>query len=101
MQTLWSAFIANFHAGDNFARRTGLVVQLYGVLPLSESIVVDRIVACCAERNQVVLRIIAGVAAKLFVVDFQVRHRAARLTPPAVAIQNLLPQPLVRRRIQL
>ena len=22
MQTLWSAFTANFHAGDNFARRT-------------------------------------------------------------------------------
>ena len=57
-------------------------------------------VAVAAQRDQVLFGIIAGVAAKLFVVNFQVRHRAARLTPPAIATQNLLPQSLVRHRIQ-
>jgi hypothetical protein len=36
--------------------------------------------------------VVAGVAAKLFVMDFQVRHRAGGLAPPAVAEQNLLAQ---------
>jgi hypothetical protein len=44
-----------------------------------------------AERDQVLLGVVARMAAKPFVVDFQVRHRAARLTPPAVAPENLLP----------
>ena len=52
-------------------------------------------VARSAHRNQVLFAIIAGVAAKLFVMDLQVRHRAARLTPPGIATQDLLPQPLV------
>jgi hypothetical protein len=30
------------------------------------------------------------MAAKLMVVNFQVRHRAARLTPPAIATQDVL-----------
>jgi hypothetical protein len=33
------------------------------------------------------------------VVDFQARHRAARLTSPAIATQHQLPQTLVRHRI--
>jgi hypothetical protein len=53
-----------------------------------------------AERFKVLFGVVARVAAKLFVVDLQVRLRAARLTAPAVAMQDLLPQPLVRRRIQ-
>ena len=57
-------------------------------------------VARNAKGNKVLLRIIAGVAAKLFVMDLQVRHRAARLTPPAVTTQDLLPESLVRRRVQ-
>jgi len=36
-------------------------------------------VACRAKRNQVLLRIIAGLAAKLFVVNLKVGHRAATL----------------------
>jgi hypothetical protein len=48
-------------------------------------------VASSAHRYQVLLGIVAGVTSKLFVVDLQVRHRAARLTPPAIATQNLLP----------
>jgi hypothetical protein len=39
------------------------------------------------------------MAAKLFVVNFQVRHRAARLAPPAIATQDLLPQSFVGLRI--
>jgi len=36
-------------------------------------------VACRAKRNQVLLRTIAGLAAKLFVVNLKVGHRAATL----------------------
>ena len=53
-----------------------------------------------AERDQVLLGVVAGMAAKPFVVDLQVRHGAARLTPPAITTQNLLPQALVGHRIQ-
>jgi hypothetical protein len=31
-------------------------------------------VACRAKRNQILLRVVAGVAAKFFVVDFEVGH---------------------------
>jgi hypothetical protein len=48
-------------------------------------------VASSAHRDQILLGVMAGMAAKLFVVDLQVRHRSARLTPPAIAPQNLLP----------
>jgi hypothetical protein len=48
-------------------------------------------VARSAERNQVLFGIVAGATAKLLVMDLQVRHRAAQLTSPAVATQDLLP----------
>jgi hypothetical protein len=48
-------------------------------------------VACGAECNQVLLGIIGGMTPKLFVVDLQVRHRAAGLASPAITSQNLLP----------
>jgi len=38
-----------------------------------------------AEGDHFLFGVVAQVAAKLPVVDFQVRHRATRLTPPAVA----------------
>lgn len=57
-------------------------------------------VARSAKGNKVLLGIIAGVTTKLFVMDLQVRHRAARLTTPAVAAQDLLPKTLVRHRIE-
>jgi hypothetical protein len=41
-------------------------------------------VATCTQRDQVQFGIFARMAAKLFVMDFQVRHRAARLTAPAI-----------------
>jgi|HubBroStandDraft_6_1064221.scaffolds.fasta_scaffold05418_8 hypothetical protein len=45
-----------------------------------------------AQSDQVLLRIIAGVAAKIFMVDLKIGHRAARLAPPAVTTQNLMAQ---------
>jgi hypothetical protein len=44
-----------------------------------------------ADGNQILSRIVPRVAAKLFVMDLQVRNRAARLTAPAITTQNLLP----------
>jgi len=51
----------------------------------------DGMMAFRAERNQVLLRIFPGVATKLLMMDFQVRHRAARLAAPAIPAQHLLP----------
>ena len=47
-------------------------------------------VARGAQRNQILFRIVAGLAAKPFVVNFQSRHRATRLAPPAIAAKHLL-----------
>ncbi|MFZ1049954.1 MAG: hypothetical protein WBP65_04170 [Candidatus Sulfotelmatobacter sp.] len=41
--------------------------------------------------NKGLLGIIAGVTPKLFVVNFQVRHRPARLARPAISLQDLQP----------
>ena len=57
-------------------------------------------VALCAERDQVLFRVVAGVAAKLFVVNLQIRHRAARLTAPAIAAQHLLLKILIRKWVE-
>lgn len=58
-----------------------------------------------AKGNEVPFGIIAGLTAKLLVVDFKVWHHSTPLTPPGIATQNLLPQlfvgtgtqPLARR----
>ena len=55
--------------------------------------------ACGAECDQVLLGIVAGMTPKSFVMSLQVRHRAARLTPPAIATQHLLSQAFIRNRI--
>jgi len=60
----------------------------------------NRAVASIAQRDQILFCIVARLAAKLFVVNFQVRNRAAQLTPPALATRHLLPQPLVRHCVQ-
>jgi hypothetical protein len=44
-----------------------------------------------AQSDEIELRIFARMAAKFLMVNLQVRHRAARLTPPAVPTQHLLP----------
>jgi hypothetical protein len=56
-------------------------------------------VACGAESNQILFRIVARVATEFFVVNFQVRHRAACLASPAITAQNLLPHTLVGQGI--
>ncbi len=56
---------------------------------------VDWTVATQAERDQIVFMIRAGVAAKLFVVDFKVGHGTAQLTAPAVSPQYVLAELLV------
>jgi len=57
-------------------------------------------VALATERDEIQLGIFARMAAKFLMVNLQVRHRAARLTPPTIAMQHLLPQILVGHRIQ-
>jgi hypothetical protein len=39
-------------------------------------------------RGMVLFGVVAGMAAKLPVMDLQVRHRATRLTAPAIATQD-------------
>ena len=53
-----------------------------------------------AERDQVLFLIISGMAAKLLVVDFQIRHRTACLTAPRVPAQNLLPKVVIGLEIK-
>ncbi len=55
--------------------------------------------ALCAERDEVLIRVVTGVTAKPLVVDFQIRHRVARLTPPAIAAQDLLAKSLIGQRV--
>jgi hypothetical protein len=52
-------------------------------------------VTLATEGDEIQLGIFARMAAKFLVVNLQVRHRAARLTPPAITMQHLLSQPLV------
>ena len=42
-------------------------------------------VACGAKRDQVLFRIIAGLAAEFLVVNLKIRHRAAVLASPSVS----------------
>jgi hypothetical protein len=53
-------------------------------------------VACSAKRNEVLARIVARSAAKLFVVNFQVGHRSARLASPAIPVENLIAKLVVQ-----
>ena len=57
-------------------------------------------VACCAQRDQILLCIGSRMAAELPVVHLKIRHRATGLTPPAVATQDLLAQTFVRQGVQ-
>lgn len=46
--------------------------------------------ACGAEGNQILLGVLSGLAAKLFVMNSEIGHRAARLASPAVAVKHLV-----------
>ena len=45
-------------------------------------------VACRTESNQILLGIIAGMAAEFSVMDFQVGHGPAHLASPAIALKD-------------
>ncbi len=53
-----------------------------------------------AEGDQVFFGVVARVAAKLLVMNLQVRHRAAGLTPPAIAAKHLVAELFVRIEVQ-
>ena len=50
-----------------------------------------------AQRDQILFAIIARLAAKLFVMNSEIGHRAARLASPA---EHLVTKPVVRLWIQ-
>ena len=56
--------------------------------------------AFTAEGDQILLGIVPGLAAKLFVVNFKVGHRAARLASPAVPAEHLVAKLIVQFGIQ-
>jgi hypothetical protein len=47
-------------------------------------------VAFAAQRDQILLGIVAGMAAKLLVVNLKIRHRAARLASPAIPAEHFV-----------
>lgn len=57
-------------------------------------------VTCSTEGSQVLFRIIASLATEKFVVNFQIRHRAARLASPSVSLEHLIPKLLISLRTQ-
>lgn len=64
----------------------------FGLVRFETSAAMHPGVACCAERDQVILGVGSGMAAERPVVHFKIRHRAAGLAPPAIATQDLLAQ---------
>jgi transposase len=57
-------------------------------------------VARSANCDQIFFAIVAGVAAELFVMNFQVGHASAQLASPAVAAQHVFPEMLVQIGVQ-
>jgi hypothetical protein len=51
---------------------------------------VDTGMAACAKSDQILLRVVAGVAAKCLVVHFKIRHGAATLASPTVSTKYVL-----------
>jgi hypothetical protein len=56
--------------------------------------------AFAAQRDQVRLGIVAGTAAKLFVVNFKIGHRTARLALPTIAAEDLVAKLVVQFAVQ-
>ncbi len=74
--------------------------QLDEVVTTPSSSAVNAGMARGAECDKVFLGVLAGVTAKVLVMDLKIRHCAARLTPPAITTQHALPQPLILHYIQ-
>jgi hypothetical protein len=60
----------------------------------------DGQVAVAAQGDQVLLRIIPGLAAKLVVLKLQVLQVPARLTFPSIPVQDFSPELLIQFGIQ-
>ena len=60
------------------------------------SAVMHSAVACRAKRNEVLLRIVAGLATEFFVMNLEIRHCAAQLASPAVAAEHLVAELFVK-----
>ena len=58
------------------------------------------VVTCNTEGDQILARIVAGSAAKFFVVDLQIGHCAARLASPAVSAEHLVAKLVVQVGIE-
>jgi hypothetical protein len=69
-------------------------------LSASKSVTVVSCMTASAKGDEIQVRVLPRMTAECLVVDLQVRHSAAGLTPPAIATQNLLPQTLVCCSIQ-
>src|SRR5207244_3909272 len=70
-----------------------IAVQPFVIPTLATNLLtVGERVASEAKRDEILFVIFAGVAAKLFVVDFKVRHGTAQLASPAIALQSPLAQ---------
>jgi hypothetical protein len=63
-------------------------------------VAVNQCMALETESDKVFFSTLAGVAAKLFVIDFQIRHRAAGSTLPAIPTRHKFPQSVVRPGFQ-
>ena len=64
------------------------------------SAVMDSVVACRTKRNQILLCIVTGLTAKVFVMDFEVGPCATRLTSPAIPTQHLIAQVFIQLGIE-
>ena len=71
-----------------------LSTQLFARSAILIAVQVSMTVA--AQGDQVLLGIISGLAAELFVVNFEIRHRAARLASPAVSPEYLIAKFFIR-----
>jgi hypothetical protein len=61
---------------------------------------VNPIMAHRAEGDQILIGIVPGLAAELFVMNFEIGHRAARLASPAVPAEHLVAKLAVQFGIQ-
>ena len=66
----------------------------------SRSVAMYAGVACSAECNQILLRVVARVAPKLAVVDLKVGHRPAQLASPTIATEHLIAQLFIQLGIE-
>ena len=60
----------------------------------------ERVAYRCEECNEILFGIVPGTAAKLFVMNFKIGHRAARLASPTIAAEHLVAKLVVQFGVQ-